>query len=206
MDLPLRMRRENRGSSWLGRDPRCSSRVQTGMSGNFLSCLKGVRMLSGLRREGGISLEMLQQKRASARLEGRISLFFWSCGGLPLELRWGNQGPAHGASGRSSLPVSLEGPKGIPLLSLPGPRSSSGAEAGTSGLLSRANMDLGVPLGHPQGSQGVISGGAMQVRSPLEAEKHCQASCRVDHMDRLISLEVPQGCNTCHHILSLASG
>ena len=24
-------------------DPRCSSRVQTGISGNFLSCLKGVK-------------------------------------------------------------------------------------------------------------------------------------------------------------------
>ena len=24
-------------------DPQCSSRVQTGMSGNFLSCLKGVK-------------------------------------------------------------------------------------------------------------------------------------------------------------------
>ena len=27
----------------LWRDPRCSSRVQMGMSGNFLSCLKGVK-------------------------------------------------------------------------------------------------------------------------------------------------------------------
>ena len=36
------------------------------------------------------------------------------------------------------------------------PRDSSavaGVEARTSGFLSRADMDLGVPLGHPQGSQ-----------------------------------------------------
>ena len=38
-------------------------------------------MLSGLRSEGGISLEMLQQKRASARIEGRISWFFLSYDG-----------------------------------------------------------------------------------------------------------------------------
>ena len=31
------------GSSGCGRDPRTSSRVETGMSGNFLSCSKGVK-------------------------------------------------------------------------------------------------------------------------------------------------------------------
>ena len=33
----------NRGSSGCGRDSRASSRVETGMSGNFLSCSKGVK-------------------------------------------------------------------------------------------------------------------------------------------------------------------
>ena len=56
-------------------------------------------------------------------------------------------------SGTSSLHASFEGPLGIPLQSLPGPRSSSGVEAGTSGFLSRANMHLGVSLGPPLGSQ-----------------------------------------------------
>ena len=32
-------------------------------------------------------------------------------------------------------------------------KSSSEVEARTSGFCSRADMDLGVPLGHPQGSQ-----------------------------------------------------
>ena len=36
---------EKRGSSGCGRDPRASSRVETGMSGNFLSCSKGVKDL-----------------------------------------------------------------------------------------------------------------------------------------------------------------
>ena len=36
-------RRRKRGSSGCGRDSRASFRVETGMSGNFLSCSKGVK-------------------------------------------------------------------------------------------------------------------------------------------------------------------
>ena len=42
-DPSSRSRRRNRGSSGCGRDSRVSSRVETGMSGNFLSCSKGVK-------------------------------------------------------------------------------------------------------------------------------------------------------------------
>ena len=35
--------RQKLGSSGCGRDSRASSRVETGMSGNFLSCSKGVK-------------------------------------------------------------------------------------------------------------------------------------------------------------------
>ena len=114
------------------------------------------RTLSRLKREGGISLETLQRKRASSRVEGRISWFFSSCSRklrLSLELRRGPQVPALVASGKSSLHVSFEGPLGIPLQSLPGPRSSCGFEAVTSGFLSNADMDVRVPLEIPQGSQ-----------------------------------------------------
>ena len=37
------MRKENRALLELWLDPRCSSRVETDMLGNFLSCLKGVK-------------------------------------------------------------------------------------------------------------------------------------------------------------------
>ena len=37
-------RGRKRGSSGCGRDSRASSRVETGMSGNFLSCSKGVKV------------------------------------------------------------------------------------------------------------------------------------------------------------------
>ena len=42
-DPSSRARRRKRGTSGCGRDSRTSSRVETGMSGNFLSCRKGVK-------------------------------------------------------------------------------------------------------------------------------------------------------------------
>ena len=42
-DPSSRARRRKPGSSVCGRDSRASSRVETGMSGNFLSCSKGVK-------------------------------------------------------------------------------------------------------------------------------------------------------------------
>ena len=42
-DPSFRARRLKRGSSGWGRDSRASSQVETGMSGNFLSCSKGVK-------------------------------------------------------------------------------------------------------------------------------------------------------------------
>ena len=65
---------------------------------------------------------------------------------VPLELRQGTQGPTCVASGKSSLHASCEGPLGISLQSVPGPRSSSGAEVRTSGFLSITDMELGIPL------------------------------------------------------------
>ena len=50
---------------------------------------------------------------------------------VPLALRWGLQGPVRVASGKASLHESCERPLGIPLQSVPGPKSSSGDKAGT---------------------------------------------------------------------------
>ena len=43
MDPHLEMRSENQSLLELWRDPQYSSRVETGMSGNLLSCLKGIK-------------------------------------------------------------------------------------------------------------------------------------------------------------------
>ena len=45
------------------------------------------------------------------------------------------------------------GPLGIPLPSMPGRKSLCGVDAGTGGFLSSADMELGVLLESPQGSQ-----------------------------------------------------
>ena len=45
------------------------------------------------------------------------------------------------------------GPLGIPLPSMPGPKTLCGVGAGTRGFLSSADIDLGVLLESPQGSQ-----------------------------------------------------
>ena len=81
--------------------------------------LKGAKDPFKSLEGGGISFEVPQLKRTSARIEGRISWFFSSSGWVPLELRRGPQEPARGASGRSSPHAIDEGRLGIPLLSLP---------------------------------------------------------------------------------------
>ena len=79
-DPSSRASRRKRDSSGCGRYPHASSRVETGMSGNFFSCSKGVKDLLKFQRLGVISLERPQRKWSSSRLEGRTSWIFSSCG------------------------------------------------------------------------------------------------------------------------------
>ena len=162
------------------------------------------KTLSRLNRECGISLKMLQLKRASSRIDGRISWFFSSCGrklGVPLELRQRCQVPDHVSSGKSSLHASCERP--LRMLS---------SWCRVLGPYLELRLNLRVPLqgrhgirGRSRastGESGLVSCGAMQVCSPLEPKKQCQASYHVDHRDGCLSLEVPQGCHSCHRVLS----
>ena len=151
-----------------------------------------------------ISLETPQGERASAHVQGRISWFFSSCGEVPLEFRR-DQGPTHGASGRSSLHASHEGPLKIPLQSLPGPRSSSGVEAGTSGYLSRTGMDLRVPRGRPQGSQ--ASSHLEPCKSPLLSSRKSSVRLPVGLTIWIVGfLSRRHRAVTCHRVLSRSSG
>ena len=79
-DASSRGRRRKRGSSECGRDCRASSRVETGMSGNFLRCSKGVKdplEVPEVRCDlpGDASAEM-----GLISLEGRTAWIFSSCG------------------------------------------------------------------------------------------------------------------------------
>ena len=135
-----------------------------------------------LRREGGISLETPQWKRTSSRIEGKISWIFSSCGikiGIPLELRWGPQGPSHGGLGNVQSPCELRGAS----------RDSAVVAARPVVLIwSWGNLRFALPCRHgSQSSSGVSTGesgriscGDMHVHSPLELEKQRQASSQVD--------------------------
>ena len=84
----------------------------------------------------------------------------------------------------------LVGPQG-----LSGPRSSSFVEAGNSRFLSRADMDLGVPLGHPQGSQ---------ASSHVEPCKSALLSSRKSSVRLPVELTIGIGgfLSTCHRAVT----
>ena len=125
-----RAMRRKRGSCGYGRDSRASSGVGTAMSGNFLSCNKGVNTRRKFQRLCVISLEMPQRKWASSRLEGRISWIFSSCGRCS-RLTKGPQGPALVASGKASPLASCSGASQDSSPSMTGPKILCGVGAGT---------------------------------------------------------------------------
>ena len=108
------------------------------MSGNFLSCSKGVEdplalqegscdlprdasLEKGLLSPGGANLlEFLELRRHLLELRRVL-----------LGLRREPQGPALVASGKASLHARCEGFLAMSLQSLPGPKTSCGVEAGT---------------------------------------------------------------------------
>ena len=71
------------------------------------------------KKECGISLETLQQERASSRDDGRTLWCFSSCSGI-IELRQGTQDASRVNPGKSNLHSSCEGEQGIALESLHG--------------------------------------------------------------------------------------
>ena len=91
------------------------------MSGNFLSCSKGVKEPLEFQRLGVISLETPQRKWASSRLEGKTSWIFWSCGRCS-RLKTGKSGTRSGGLRKGQSPCELLG--------------------GVSGILSRRCLGL----------------------------------------------------------------
>ena len=124
-------RRRKWGSSGCGRDSRASSRVETGMSGNFLSCSKGVKDPLDVPE-----FRSDQPRDASAKM-GLISpggenvldiLELWKVlltydGDLRDPLWWPQE---------RTVPMRVaRGPLGIPLPLMPGPKSLRGVGVGT---------------------------------------------------------------------------
>ena len=121
MDPQFKMKRENGTLLEVWRDNLCSSQMEMGMSGNFLSCCKGVKDPFNVQ-EG--RCDFPQDAAAEMGLispGGENLLDFPELWQVPLEL---HQGSARVVSGKTSLHASCEGPLEIPLQSLPGPKSS----------------------------------------------------------------------------------
>ena len=107
-DPSSRARRRKQGSSGCGRDSRASSRVETGMSGNFLSCSKVVRNPLDVAEVRSDYPETPQHKCTSSRLEGRTSWIFSSCGRCS-RLRTGTSGTRSGGLRKGQSPCELLG-------------------------------------------------------------------------------------------------
>ena len=114
-----------------------------------------------------------------------------------------------------SLPMRVaRGPLGIPLSSMSGPKTLCGVAAGTLVFLSSADMDLGVLLVSPQGSQSSSRVGACTCAFlpscsssfilPVEWIKGSVAFPR-GFPKRLSHEAFPQGCPTCHRGVSRSS-
>ena len=131
MDPSSRASRPKRGSSGCGRDSRASSRVETGMSGKFLSCSKGVKdplevqevrcdlprnasAETGFFSSGGENLlDVLELRQVLSTYDGDLRDPLW----------WPQERP---------VPMRVAwGPLGIPLPTMPGPKILCGVGAGT---------------------------------------------------------------------------
>ena len=130
-DPSSRARRRKRGSSGCGRESPASSRMETGMSGNFLSCSKGVKD----------PLEF-PEVRCDKPRDASAEMGLISPGGENLldifELR--QEPSTYDGDLRDPLccpqerPVPMrvaQGPLGIPLPSMLGPKTLCGVSAGT---------------------------------------------------------------------------
>ena len=129
-DPSSQARRQKWGSSGCGQDSRAYSRVETGMSGNFLSCSKGVKDPWKFQMFGVISLETPQRKWASSRLEGQPSGLFLVAAGA-LVLRRGPRDPLWWPQERPVPMRVARGPLGISLPSMPVLKTLCGVGAGT---------------------------------------------------------------------------
>ena len=107
-DPSSRARRRKQGSSGCGRDSRASSRVETGMSGNFLSYSKVVKDPLEVAEVRSDYPETPQHKCASSRLEGRNSWIFSSCGRCS-RLTSGTSGTRSGGLRNGQSPCELLG-------------------------------------------------------------------------------------------------
>ena len=121
------------------------------MSGNFLSGSKGVKdplkvpeYRCALPRDHSSEMDLISTG-------GENLLDFPGLGEVLSSYEWDIK---YGISLPQERPVPMRvtmGPLGIPLKTIPGPKTFCGVGVRASGVLSSADMDLGVLLESPQG-------------------------------------------------------
>ena len=218
MDPSSRARRRKRGSSGFGRDSRSSSRVETGKSGNFFSCSKGVKDPLEAQSLGVISLETPQRKRASSRLEGRTSWIFPSCCRCS-RLTMGTSGTRSGGLRKGQSPCELLGGhsgflsrlcRGLrPCVeSVPEPEDSSPVLSWILGYF--WSLPWGVSPRLDWGHARALSSRAVSAvsRFPSSGSRNLWLSLEAfprGFHTRLSHEAFPQGCPTCHRGVSRSS-
>ena len=130
-DSSSRPLRRKRGSCACGRDSRASSRVESGMSGNFLSCSKGVKdplevpeVRCDYPRDASVEIGIISPRGENLQdfLELRQVPSTYD-GALRDPLWWPQERP---------VPMRVaRGPLGIALPEMPGPKTLCGVVAGT---------------------------------------------------------------------------
>ena len=192
-DPSSRARSRNRGSSGCGQNSRASSRVETGMSGNLLSCSKGVKDPFAVREVRCDYPRDASEEMGLISPGGENLLDF-------LELR--------------QVLSTYEGDLRDPLWWLRKGHSPLDLLGVLSGFLSSADMDLGVHLESPQGSQSSSRVGACtcaflpscssSVTLPFAWIKGSVSFPRGFPM-RISHEAFPQGCPSCHRGVSRSS-
>ena len=123
-DPTSRARRRKRGSSGCRRDSRASSRVETGMSGNFLSCSKGVKdplEVPEFKCDYPL-VASAEMGLISPRGESLLDFLEWR---QVLSTYNGNLGDPHWWPRERPVPMRVaREPIGVPLPSMPGPKTS----------------------------------------------------------------------------------
>ena len=172
------------------------------MSGNFLSFSKDVKDPFKVQEGRCDFPQDAATEKGLISPGGENILVFLELQHIPLELRRGIQGPARVASGKPSLHASCNGPLGIPLQSVPGPKSSSGVrpEPEVSSPVLTWILRFLWSL-----HRGVRSRLDWRHARPLSYQVVATVSgfLTSQHRDLWLSLEAfPQGCHTCHRGVS----
>ena len=175
------------------------------MSGNFLSCSKGVKDTLEVPELGVNSLETPQRKWASCRLEGRTTWIFSSCGTCSL-LTTGTSGTRSGGLMKGQSPCELLGGlSGFLSRRCRGLRPCLESVQETEDSSPVLTWILGYFWSLPGGVSPRLVWGHARAISSRAVARVSRFPSRGSRYLWLSHEAFPQGCPTCHRGLSRSS-